>query len=84
MDKVSNWLYLTGSDSELLDAWNAYGVQVQVEPAGSMIAHSDLAYVIDPTGHERVVLDSSPPAGSVGTASFVQVLSSELHRYLQQ
>lgn len=84
LDNVPNWLYLTGSASQLLKTWDAYGVQVQIEPAGSMIAHSDLAYVIDRSGHERVVLDSNPPAGSAGTSSFVQVLSSELHRYIQQ
>jgi cytochrome oxidase Cu insertion factor (SCO1/SenC/PrrC family) len=84
LDKVPNWLYLTGSASDLLKTWNAYGVQAQIEPAGAMVAHSDLTYVIDPSGNERVVLDSDPPAGSVGTDSFVQILASELHRYLRQ
>jgi cytochrome oxidase Cu insertion factor (SCO1/SenC/PrrC family) len=82
--KVPNWLYLTGTTNQLQSTWNDYGVQVQVEPAGAMVAHSDLAYVIDGTGQERVVLDADPPGGSVGTDSFVQVLASELHNYLPQ
>jgi cytochrome oxidase Cu insertion factor (SCO1/SenC/PrrC family) len=82
--KVPNWLFLTGTTNQLQSTWNDYGVQVQVEPAGAMVAHSDLAYVIDGTGQERVVLDADPPGGSVGTDSFVQVLASELHNYLPQ
>jgi cytochrome oxidase Cu insertion factor (SCO1/SenC/PrrC family) len=84
LDKVPNWLYLTGSASELLSTWNNYGVEVEVAPAGAMVAHSDIAYVIDPSGRERVVLDANPPGGSIGADSFVQILASELQRYLSQ
>jgi cytochrome oxidase Cu insertion factor (SCO1/SenC/PrrC family) len=83
-ENVANWLYLTGSVSQLTDVWNAYGVQEQVEPAGAMVAHTDLAYVIDGAGMERVVLDADPPAGTAGTSSFVVVLSSELQHALKQ
>jgi cytochrome oxidase Cu insertion factor (SCO1/SenC/PrrC family) len=84
LDKVPNWLYLTGSASELLHTWNTYGVEVEVSPAGAMVAHTDIAYVIDQSGHERVVLDADPPGGSIGDDSFVQILASELKRYLPQ
>ena len=51
--QVSNWLFLTGSLKQLETTWSKYGVQAQVEPAGSMVAHTELAYVIDPSGHAR-------------------------------
>jgi cytochrome oxidase Cu insertion factor (SCO1/SenC/PrrC family) len=85
LDQVPNWLYLTGTNAQLQSVWNAYGVQEQVEPGGSMVAHSDLAYVIDGNGTERAVLDSDPGAGTaVNMSSFVVVLSTQLKRALQQ
>ncbi len=47
---VPNWLYLTGSLSQLSAVWQHYGVTVENLPAGSMYAHNDLAVVIDPSG----------------------------------
>jgi cytochrome oxidase Cu insertion factor (SCO1/SenC/PrrC family) len=84
LDHLPNWLYLTGTDKQLESVWNAYGIQEQVEPGGAMVAHSELAYVIDGTGKERVVLDSDPSPGSAGMSSFVVVLSTQLRRVLQQ
>ncbi len=84
LDHVPNWLYLTGTYKQLESVWNAYGIQEQVEPAGAMVAHSELAYVIDGTGVERVVLDSDPTPGSAGMSSFVVVLAAQLERVLQQ
>ncbi|MGO9343541.1 MAG: SCO family protein [Acidimicrobiales bacterium] len=85
LDHVPNWLYLTGTDRQLESVWNAYGVQEQVEPGGAMVAHSDLAYVIDGSGTERAVLDTDPgPRTAVNMSSFVVVLSTQLRRVLQQ
>ncbi len=61
---VRNWLYLTGSVKELKQVWDDYGIQVEVEPGGAMVAHTELAYVIDARGHSRFILDADP-----GTAS---------------
>ena len=49
---VGNWLYLTGSVSQLRQVWNSDGVLVETSGAGAMIAHNDLAFVIDARGHE--------------------------------
>lgn len=84
LEHVPNWLFLTGTTKELERVWNAYGVQEQVEPAGAMVAHTDVAYVIDESGDERVVLDANPTPGSVGTSSFVTLLASELRRTLSR
>jgi len=40
--------------------WNAYGIAVAVEPAGAMVAHSEIAYLIDQKGRVRVILNSDP------------------------
>ena len=60
LDTVPNWLYLSGSLSQLTAVWQHYGVEVQNLPAGAMVAHSDLALVIDRTGHIREETSSDP------------------------
>ena len=57
MNRLSNWYFLTGSVSQLQRVWNSYGVLVSTVGAGAMIAHSDLAFVIDGHGRERDALD---------------------------
>jgi cytochrome oxidase Cu insertion factor (SCO1/SenC/PrrC family) len=81
MDTVANWHFLTGSLTELHKVWNDYGVQTQVTPAGAMIAHSDIVYVIGPNGHTRVILNSDPGAGNtVDRSSFSGVLTGQVQR----
>jgi cytochrome oxidase Cu insertion factor (SCO1/SenC/PrrC family) len=84
LEHTPNWMFLTGTTKQLASVWSAYGVQEQIEPAGAMVAHSDLAYVIDGNGNERVELNADPTAGSAGTSSFVTVLASELRNVLDQ
>jgi len=72
---VPNWLYLTGSLAQLQQAWKNYAVAAQILPAGGMIAHSDVAYVIDAQGHTRAELDFDP---GPGTASSVSSFAVEL------
>ena len=57
---VPDWLYLTGSLSQLGAVWRHYGVAVENLPAGAMAAHNDLAVVIDPAGRIRQELSSDP------------------------
>jgi cytochrome oxidase Cu insertion factor (SCO1/SenC/PrrC family) len=80
--KVPNWLYLTGSFDALRQVWDDYGIQVATEPAGAMVDHSEVAYVIDPAGMERVVLDSDAPDGSVGHQSFSALLSQQIRSFV--
>jgi len=79
---VANWLFLTGSVAALERVWSAYGVEVAIEPAGSMVAHGELAYVIDPDGAERRVLDSAPAPGAAASSSFSVLLASQIHEVL--
>lgn len=80
--RVSNWLYLTGSVPELERVWNTYGVTVQVTPAGSMVAHTNIAYVIDTRGHIREVLDATPGTSDASSRSFASLLAGEMQSAL--
>jgi cytochrome oxidase Cu insertion factor (SCO1/SenC/PrrC family) len=76
MSGLPNWLYLTGSVTQLRHAWGSYGVAAQILPAGAMIAHSDVTYVIDGRGEVREELDSDPgPGTQVTKSSFATLLA---------
>jgi cytochrome oxidase Cu insertion factor (SCO1/SenC/PrrC family) len=83
LDHLANWMYLTGSLDQLEKVWDAYSVQTAVTPAGGMVAHSDIVYVIDPQGRIRVILNADPGDGSAETSSFVGQLTSEIGHVVQ-
>jgi cytochrome oxidase Cu insertion factor (SCO1/SenC/PrrC family) len=80
LDTVPNWLYLTGSLSQLSQVWRQYGVAAEILPAGAMIDHSDLAVVIDRTGHIREEVGTDPGPGTTSTESSFSVLLSQYAR----
>jgi cytochrome oxidase Cu insertion factor (SCO1/SenC/PrrC family) len=80
LDSVPNWLYLTGSLSQLSPVWQHYGVQVENLPAGAMAAHNDLAVVIDAAGNIRRELGTDPGPATGGTRSSFAVLLSQYAR----
>jgi cytochrome oxidase Cu insertion factor (SCO1/SenC/PrrC family) len=81
LDQVSNWLYLTGSLSQLQDVWRHYGVQVENLPAGAMSAHNDIAYVIGVTGLIRQELSDDPGPGTPSTrSSFAGLLADAVRQ----
>jgi cytochrome oxidase Cu insertion factor (SCO1/SenC/PrrC family) len=80
LDSVPNWLYLTGSLSQLSPVWQHYGVQVENLPAGAMAAHNDLAVVIDAAGNIRRELGADPGPATGGTQSSFAVLLSQYAR----
>jgi cytochrome oxidase Cu insertion factor (SCO1/SenC/PrrC family) len=81
LETLPNWSYLTGSLSQLHSVWDNYGVQTEVTPAGAMIAHSDIVYVIDARGQTRAILDSDPGDGSTaGQSSFAALLTEQVQR----
>jgi len=81
MTGLPNWLYLTGSLAQLERAWKNYAIAAQILPAGGMIAHTDVAYVIDARGHTRTELDFDP---GPGTASSESSFSVELTQAAEQ
>jgi len=81
---VPNWLFLTGSLAQLQRAWKNYGIAAQVLPAGGMIGHTDVAYVIDGRGHTRTEFDFDPGPGTASTeSSFSVELSSAAEQALK-
>ena len=49
-------------------------------PAGAMIAHGDLGFVIDRSGHIREELSADPGPGTTSTKSSYSVLLSQYAR----
>jgi cytochrome oxidase Cu insertion factor (SCO1/SenC/PrrC family) len=69
LDGVPNWLYLTGSPAQLAQVWRGYGIAAEIAPAGSMIAHSENAFVIDQQGRLRQEMGFDPGPGTAATMS---------------
>jgi cytochrome oxidase Cu insertion factor (SCO1/SenC/PrrC family) len=82
LDSQSNWLYLTGSSSNLAAVLNSYGVAVSNGVAGSMTIHADMAYVIDPHGVTRWIIDADPGSSSAQRSSFSSLLVSEIDQVM--
>jgi len=80
LNAVPNWLYLTGSLSQLGQVWRQYGITVENLPAGSMSAHNDLAVVIDRSGYIREEVGADPGPGTASTKSSFSVLLSQYAR----
>ncbi len=83
MDSVPNWLYLTGTSSRLQQIWQAYGLPMEILPAGSMIGHGDYAFVLDQAGHLRLELNFNPgPATTSTKSSFAAELTDAAQQLL--
>ena len=79
---VKNWQYLTGSVAQLTRAWNAYGIQVSVLSAGAMVAHSEVAYIIDPHGRMREILGDQTGTTSSARSSTAGIVADALRAAL--
>jgi cytochrome oxidase Cu insertion factor (SCO1/SenC/PrrC family) len=80
LNQVPNWLYLTGTVPQLQQVWKDYNITAEILPAGSMIGHQDVAYVIDAAGHVRQVLNTDPGPGTTATKSSFAVLLADAAR----
>ena len=84
LTKVPNWLFLTGSLAQLQQAWKNYAIAAQILPGGGMIAHSDVAYIIDSAGYTRNELDFDPGPGTASSeSSFSVELTSVAERFVR-
>ncbi len=85
LQHLSNWLFLTGSLPELRQVWRSYGISVIYLPGGAMIGHSEYAYVIDPEGRTRDLLDTDPgPASGANESSFSQMLAGAIRSVMKK
>jgi cytochrome oxidase Cu insertion factor (SCO1/SenC/PrrC family) len=82
LNQVPNWLYLTGSVPQLQRVWKDYGLAALILPAGSMIGHPDVGYVIDQAGRIRRELSTDPGPGTTATKSSFAVLLADAARQL--
>jgi cytochrome oxidase Cu insertion factor (SCO1/SenC/PrrC family) len=85
LSQVPNWLFLTGSLSQLKSVWHDYGIEVENLPAGAMAAHNDLAFVISADGKLRQEVSDDPGPGTSATkSSFAGLLASSVRQTLGQ
>jgi cytochrome oxidase Cu insertion factor (SCO1/SenC/PrrC family) len=76
LSRVPNWKFLSGPLPELKRVWHDYFFSAEVTPAGGMVLHSDVAYVIDAAGRTRTELNFDPgPGTTVSKSSFAAELS---------
>jgi cytochrome oxidase Cu insertion factor (SCO1/SenC/PrrC family) len=81
LNQVPNWLYLTGTVPQLKQVWKDYGLFAQILPAGSMVGHPDIAFVIDGAGRVREELNTDPGPGTTATKSSFAVLLAGAARH---
>ena len=82
---VPNWLYLTGSPGQLEKVWNGYGVTAQISTGGAMIAHDDIAFILDRSGYIRQELSDDPGPGTASsTSSYAVLLANAVRQTLAQ
>ncbi len=78
LSRVPNWKFLSGPLPELRRVWHDYYVTAQVTPAGGMVLHNDVAYVINAAGRTRTELNFDPgPGTAVSKSSFAAELSGD-------
>jgi cytochrome oxidase Cu insertion factor (SCO1/SenC/PrrC family) len=79
LEGVSNWLYLTGSLTQLERVWRAYGATAEYSPGGAMVAHSESADVIGANGRILYILNTDPgPETEASKSSFASTLADAL------
>jgi len=79
LGEVPNWLFLTGSLTQLADVWHHYGIEVEDLPAGAMAAHNDLAFVISADGKvQQEISDDPGPGTPATTSSFASLMADSV------
>lgn len=81
--QVPNWMFLTGSITQLRQVWREYGIAARIEPGGSMVAHTEMAFVIGRSGRIREQFEDDPGPGTSATkSSFAVMLADAARQYL--
>ena len=85
LNTVPNWLYLTGSISQLASVWHDFGIEVEDLPAGAMAAHNDVAFVISAKGVLQQEISDDPGPGTGATqSSFSSMLADSVLQSMGQ
>ena len=80
MDTVPNWLFLTGSATQLQQVWGRYGIFVSHMAPGASSVMRDLVFVIDKNGRIRQQILDNPMAGTLSTRSSFAVMLAGMAR----
>jgi cytochrome oxidase Cu insertion factor (SCO1/SenC/PrrC family) len=84
LDTVPNWHFVTSDPATLRQVWHAYGVASQNLPAGAMLGHSDIAFVVDRRGHLVQELNMDPgPGTAITKSSFAAELADAARQTLK-
>ncbi len=81
---LPNWAYVTGPLRALRSVWARYGILARVEPAGAMVDHVDVVYVIDRLGAVRDEFEPALGTTSTDAASFASLLAGTVRAQLGQ
>lgn len=73
VEHLRNWVYVTGTPSQLQHTWNAYHVTVQLDPTDRTVVHDATVYFIDPDGRMRGIADFTE--GSISTAYYAHAMA---------
>lgn len=76
---VPNWLFLTGTLTQLEGVWGDYGIHVAHMAPGSSLM-SDLVFVIDKDGRIRQEIRDNPAPGTISTRSSFATLLRDAAR----
>jgi len=83
LSALPDWEFLTGTPAQQEKAWKPYGIVGQVLPAGGMVAHNDIAFVINQSGQITQELDFDPgPGTSASVSSFASLLAGDAKQLL--
>ena len=77
---MPNWLYLTGSLSQLSQVWHDYGVTVRTCLRAPCQRTTTWRIVIDRSGNIREEVSDDPGPGTASTQSSFSVLLSQYAR----
>jgi cytochrome oxidase Cu insertion factor (SCO1/SenC/PrrC family) len=80
LNRVPDWLYLTGTPAQLRHVWHEYGITARNPAAGGTAVPNDETYVIDPSGHVRQKYSTGPGPGTAATKSSFAVLFADAAR----
>jgi cytochrome oxidase Cu insertion factor (SCO1/SenC/PrrC family) len=85
LEHLPNWIYLTGTVTQLRRVWSAFGVEVAVPSGGEMVNHSMGAAALDTQGRIRWLANFDPgPMTSSTQSSFAVTLVDAVHQVLRE
>lgn len=81
LSSVKDFYYLTSADVALMrKIWASYGIGVESVANSKMTLHSDILFIIDPSGHFKWIVPDDPLSNWAGQRSAVTELLALLHQ----